>query len=160
MTQRLGRAACFCYWKAEGKFTYKTYPNGGWGNLETPKNTLTLDACCVTFHDISMYLRNLWPFLICICWFFFYYLCKKRQALFAMLTCCVLVTTTRGVMHSLFLRGHELGGGGRHVTHSSHNSTYFYLFFETFPNALTLSWNILILTFIDYVSWSSGWWSK
>ncbi len=62
-------------------------------------------------------------------------------------------------MHSLFLRGHKLGGGGGcHVTHSSHNSTYvlfiFPFLFETFPNALTISWNILILTVIDYVSWS------
>ncbi len=59
-------------------------------------------------------------------------------------------------MHSLFLMGHEWGGGGRHVTHSSHNSTYvlfiFSFLFETFPNALTISLNILILTFIDYVS--------
>lgn len=38
--------------------------------------------------------------------------------------------TTRGVMHSLFLREHEL---------------FIYLFFQT-----ELSWNILILTFIDY----------
>ncbi len=48
------------------------------------------------------------------------------------------------------------GGMGRHVTHSSHNSTYvlfiFSFLFETFPNTLTISWNILILTFIDYVS--------
>ncbi len=66
----------------------------------------------------------------------------------------------RGVMHSLFLRATSVcecvcvwggGGGGRHVTHSSHNSTYvlfiFDFLFETFPNALTISQNILILTF-------------
>ncbi len=60
-------------------------------------------------------------------------------------------------------------GGGRHVTHSSHNSTYvlvlfIYLFvylliyfsflFETFPNTISWNMNILILTFIDYVSLS------
>ncbi len=48
--------------------------------------------------------------------------------------CCIYIC--RGVMHSLYLRGHELGGC--YVTHSSHNSTYvlFILFlFETFPNA-------------------------
>ncbi len=63
-----------------------------------------------------------------------------------------------GVMHSLFLRGHELGGSRwatRAPQHSSHNSTYVLLFFsilfEEFPNKLTISWNILILTFIDYV---------
>ncbi len=58
--------------------------------------------------------------------------------------------------HALIIfEGARVGGGGRHVTHSSHNSTYVLFFlFETFPNALTISWNILILTFIDYVSWS------
>ncbi len=30
----------------------------------------------------------------------------------------------------------------------------FSFLFETFPNALTISWNISILTFIAYVSWS------
>ncbi len=56
-------------------------------------------------------------------------------------------------MLSLFLGGHELGGGGRHVTHSSHKSAYvlfIYLFsflFETFPNTLNKSCHILILTF-------------
>ncbi len=62
--------------------------------------------------------------------------------------------TIKGIMH---------GGGGCHVTHSSHNSTYilflffqnipkcmFYNFFsflfKTFPNALTISWIILIVT--------------
>ncbi len=48
----------------------------------------------------------------------------------------------RGVMNSSFLREHDWGGG-RHVTHSSHNSTYalfiFSFLFETFPNALTIS---------------------
>ncbi len=37
---------------------------------------------------------------------------------------------------------------------------YFSCLFETFQNALIISWNISILTFIDYVSWSSGRWSK
>ncbi len=52
------------------------------------------------------------------------------------ITCVTLIS---GVMHSLFLRGHELWGG-RHVTHSSHKSTYvlfiFSFLFETFPNTL------------------------
>ncbi len=57
----------------------------------------------------------------------------------------------RGVMHSLFVRGHEsvcvcvcVGGGGGGVscdTHSCHNSTvlFSYFLFETFPNTLTIS---------------------
>ncbi len=61
--------------------------------------------------------------------------------------------TTRGVMHSLFVRGTSWGEGGSHVTHSNHNSTYvlfiFSFLFKTFPYALTISWNILILTFIE-----------
>ncbi len=58
-------------------------------------------------------------------------------------------------MDPLFLRGHELGGGGNSVTIQSQYSTYvllnFSILFKTFPNQLTISWNILILTFIDYV---------
>ncbi len=59
-------------------------------------------------------------------------------------------------MHSLFLRGHELGGGGHHVTHSSHNSTcfiYFFLFIRNIPKRINyiIKYSILILTFIDYV---------
>ncbi len=64
--------------------------------------------------------------------------------------------TNRGVRHALiiFVGARVGGGGGRHVTHSSHNSTCYLFFpflFETLPNALTLSWNILILTFINDV---------
>ncbi len=67
--------------------------------------------------------------------------------------------TNRGVRHALIVfEGARVGGGGgRHVTHSGHNSTYYLLFpflFETSPNALILSWNILILTFINYVLWA------
>ncbi len=51
------------------------------------------------------------------------------------------------------------GGWGSHVAHSNHNSTYvlliFSFLFKTFPNALTISWNILILTFIDYLKFNS-----
>ncbi len=47
--------------------------------------------------------------------------------------CSLLGPRTRGVIHSLFLRGHELGGGGgRHLTHSSYNSTYVLLIFSFF----------------------------
>ncbi len=35
---------------------------------------------------------------------------------------------------------------------------YFSFLFETFPNALIISWNILIITFIDYVD--NGRWLK
>ncbi len=54
------------------------------------------------------------------------------------------------IIFSFILEG---GGGGRHVTHSSHNSTYvlfFYFFIRNVPKRI-ISWNILILTFIDYV---------
>ncbi len=56
-----------------------------------------------------------------------------------------------------FWGGTSVGGGGGgvcHVTHSSHNTTYVFIFsflIETFPDALTISWNILILIFIDYI---------
>ncbi len=44
------------------------------------------------------------------------------------------------------------GGGGNSVTIQSQYRTYVLsILFKTFPNQLTISWNILILTFIDYV---------
>ncbi len=62
-------------------------------------------------------------------------------------------TGVMGVMHSLFLRGHELSS----CDTLQPTMFYFYVLFifsfsfKTFPNTLTISWNILILTFIDYV---------
>ncbi len=47
------------------------------------------------------------------------------------------------------------GGGGCYLTHSSHNGTYvlfiFSFLFKTFPNALTISWNISIVNEIMMV---------
>ncbi len=58
----------------------------------------------------------------------------------------------------IFEGGRVGGGGGRHVTYSSSNSTYvllsYFLFLESFPDTLIITWNISIITFIDYVSWS------
>ncbi len=55
-------------------------------------------------------------------------------------------------MHSLFFERARVGcGGGRHVRHSSHNCTYvsfiFSFLFKTFTKTLTISRNILILSF-------------
>ncbi len=54
-------------------------------------------------------------------------------------------------MDPLFLRGHELGGGATQSQYSTYVLLNFSILFKTFPNQLTISWNILILTFIDYV---------
>ncbi len=57
----------------------------------------------------------------------------QASGVFDLKQCCAeSLCDIMGVMHSLFLRGHEWGVGGvgrvsRHVTHSSHNSILFYL---------------------------------
>ncbi len=60
-----------------------------------------------------------------------------------------LVLLVKGVMHSLFLRG---GVGGGVVTwHTAATiALMFYFFIRNVPKRI-ISWNILILTFIDYV---------
>ncbi len=67
-------------------------------------------------------------------------------------------------MHSLFFKGARVGGGGGGGVVMWNTTAImfynFFFFFETFPNALTISWNILILTFIDYVDLGLGYMSK
>ncbi len=48
----------------------------------------------------------------------------------------ILILRFRGVMHSLFLRGHELGWGGRHMTHQPRKHLCFILYLFYFI------WNI------------------
>ncbi len=51
----------------------------------------------------------------------------------------LFVVLGRGVMHSLFLRGHELGGGfGRHVTQQPQQLyfIYFFLFIRNIPKRI------------------------
>ncbi len=61
--------------------------------------------------------------------------------------------------HALIISGG--GGGGGVMWHTAApialmflRLIYFSFWFKIFPNALTISWNIWILTFIDYVIWS------